>query len=88
MRGAIFNDLKNSDYSYLLGEHANKLAPKLVRARLDKKSELWKSFALSCMNPRSGLPVKQDAALFTIQKYGTRNDVCHSESAQCKVDKD
>jgi hypothetical protein len=76
--GAIFNDLKNSDYGYLLDEHANKLAPKLVKARVDKKSELWNSFALSCTNPRSGLPVEQDVALFAIQKYGARNDVCHS----------
>jgi hypothetical protein len=86
--GAIFNDLKNSDYGYMLGEHANKLAPKLTKARLDKKSELCHSFVLSYLNPRSGLSVEQDDALFAIQKYGARNDVCHSESAQCKVDKD
>lgn len=84
--GAIFNDLKTSDYGYLLGKYANKPAPKLVKARLDK-SELWNSFALSCTNPQSGLPVEQGVTLLAIQKYGARNDACHSESAQCKVDK-
>jgi hypothetical protein len=86
--GTIFNDLKTSDHGYLLREHANKLASKLVKAFVDKKSELWNSFALSCANPRPGLPVEQDVALFAIQKYGARNDVCHSEFAQCKVNKD
>jgi hypothetical protein len=70
MRGAIFNDLKNSGYGYLLGEHANKLAPKLAKARCRQESrscETASNFLVRILH--LGLPVEQGVALFAIQKY-------------------